>query len=67
LDMTFAKEFAITERVRFELKMESYNFTNSFMGADPSTDRNSSVFGRVVNMRAGYSGRQFQYSGRFRW
>jgi hypothetical protein len=67
LDMTLAKEFRITERVRFELKMESYNFTNSFMGADPSTDVNSSVFGRVVNIRPGYSGRQFQYNGRFRW
>jgi hypothetical protein len=67
LDLTLAKEFAITERVRFELKMESYNFTNSFMGANPSTDVNNSNFGRVVNIRPGYSGRQFQYSGRFRW
>ena len=40
---------------------------DDFMGADPVTDVNSSVFGRVVNMRAGYSGRQFQYNGRFRW
>jgi hypothetical protein len=67
LDLTLAKEFRITERVSFELKMESYNFTNSFMGADPSLDVNSSVFGRVVNIRPGYAGRQFQYNGRFRW
>jgi hypothetical protein len=67
LDMTLAKEFRITERVRFELKMEAYNATNSFMGADPSMDVNSSVFARVVNIRAGYSGRQLQYNGRFRW
>jgi hypothetical protein len=47
--------------------MEAYNATNSFMGANPSMDVNSSIFGRVVNQRAGFFGRQFQYSGRFRW
>jgi hypothetical protein len=67
IDMTLQKEFPITERVRFELKMEAYNFTNSFNGANPSTDVNSSVFGRVVQQAAGYYGRQLQYSGRFRW
>ncbi len=67
LDLTLSKEFPITEKVSFELRMESYNFTNNFKGANPSTDVNSSVFGRVVNQRAGYFGRQFQYSGRFRW
>lgn len=67
LDLTASKEFSITERVKFELRMEAYNATNSFMGANPSMDVNSSLFGRVVNQRAGYYGRQFQYSGRFRW
>jgi hypothetical protein len=47
--------------------MEAYNFTNSFNGANPSTDVNASTFGKVVNQAAGYYGRQLQYSGRFRW
>ena len=67
LDLTLSKEHPLTERLKFEIRMESYNSTNSFMGTNPSTDVNSSLFGRVVNLRSGYSGRQFQYSGRLRW
>jgi hypothetical protein len=65
LDMTLAKEFTITEKVKFELRMESYNATNTFNGANPVTNVNSSQFGQVIQQRAGYFGRQFQYSGRF--
>jgi hypothetical protein len=65
--MTLSKEYRIAEKIRFELRMEAYNLTNSFLGADPSTDVTSSLFGRVVNQRAGTSGRQLQYSARFRW
>ncbi len=67
LDLTLSKEHPITERIRFEIRMEAYNFSNSFMGANPTTDVNSSLFGRVVNQRSGFSGRQLQYSGRLRW
>ncbi|MBK9168655.1 MAG: TonB-dependent receptor [Bryobacterales bacterium] len=67
LDLTLSKEHPITEKVTFELRMESYNFLNGFNGANPSTDVNSPVFGRVVNQRGGYFGRQLQYSGKFRW
>jgi hypothetical protein len=45
--------------------MESYNATNTFNGANPVTNVNSSQFGQVIQQRAGYFGRQFQYSGRF--
>jgi hypothetical protein len=67
LDLTLAKEFLITERVKFELRMEAYNATNTFNGALPVTSITSSQFGRVVAQQAGYFGRQFQYSGRFIW
>ncbi|MGH8246477.1 MAG: carboxypeptidase-like regulatory domain-containing protein, partial [Gammaproteobacteria bacterium] len=67
LDLTLSKDFRVTERIGFELRMEAYNLTNSFIGANPTTDRASSAFGKVVSQRAGYLGRQLQYSGRFRW
>jgi hypothetical protein len=67
LDLTLAKEFNITERVTFELRMEAYNATNTFNGALPSVAFGTSAFGRVTNQLAGYNGRQFQYSGRFRF
>ncbi len=65
LDLTLNKQFTITERVKFELRMESYNALNGFIGANPVTDRNSSQFGAIIAQRPGYFGRQFQYSGRF--
>jgi hypothetical protein len=67
VDMTLSKEYRISEKIKFEIRMEAYNLTNSFLGANPSTDVTSSTFGRVVNQRAGTFGRQLQYSGRFRW
>ena len=67
IDMTLSKEYRITEKLKFELRMEAYNLTNSFLGANPSTDVTQSIFGRVVDQRAGTYGRQLQYSGRFRW
>ncbi|MBL8210249.1 MAG: TonB-dependent receptor [Bryobacterales bacterium] len=65
LDMTLNKQFDITERVKFELRMEAYNALNGFIGANPITDVNSGQFGRITSQRGGYFGRQFQYSGRF--
>ena len=67
VDLTLAKNFAITERVKFELRMESYNATNSFNGDLPSNAFGTSAFGAVTAQRPGYLGRQFQYSGRFTW
>jgi len=67
LDFTMQKMFRITEKVKWEFRMEAYNLTNSFMGANPSTDRTSSTFGQVVNQLVTHRGREFQYSGRFYW
>jgi hypothetical protein len=64
LDATLAKEFRITEKVKFELRMEAYNVANSFFGSDPDVNVNSPNFGRVVTQRGGFFGRQLQYSGR---
>jgi hypothetical protein len=67
LDLTLSKNFKVTEALGFELRMEAYNAFNGFNGANPVTNVNSSQFGAIVAQRAGYFGRQFQYSGRLRW
>ena len=67
IDMTLAKNFKLTERVGFELRMEAYNATNTFNGDLPNTTFGNSAFGAVTAQRPGYLGRQFQYSGRFTW
>jgi hypothetical protein len=68
MDMTLAKIFPIKERIKFELRIESYNITNSFSGADPNLNVTAgTTFGRITAQKAGVYGRQFQYSGRFIW
>lgn len=67
VDMTLSKSFVLTERLKFELRMESYNALNNFNGALPSTAFGTSAFGAITAQQAGYLGRQFQYSGRFTW
>ncbi|MFN9297725.1 MAG: TonB-dependent receptor domain-containing protein [Acidobacteriota bacterium] len=66
LDTTLAKEFdIIKERMKFELRAESYNTSNHFTGTTaPVTDVNSPNFGRVIQQRPGIVGRQIQFSGR---
>lgn len=67
LDLTLNKKFNITEKLALEFRMEAYNLTNSFMGANPSTDVNSGSFGQVNTQLATQSGRELQYSARFIW
>jgi hypothetical protein len=67
LDVTLGKDFKITERVGFEIKLESYNLPNIFNGANPNMTVDNSQFGRVNAQRNTYYGRQFQYTGRIRW
>jgi len=67
LDLTLAKTYRLSERLGFELRAEAYNITNSFMGANPNLNVDSSLFGRVVSQRPAFFGRQIQYVGRLRW
>jgi len=65
-DVTLNKMFPITERLKFEIRMEAYNVANSFFGADPATDpNNAATFGKVLAQRTGFYGRQMQFTGRF--
>jgi hypothetical protein len=63
LDSTLGKQFAITERVRFELRLEAYNALNSLTLTDPNLTITSASFGKVTDERTGFYGRQIQFSG----
>ncbi|MBI3280564.1 MAG: TonB-dependent receptor [Acidobacteria bacterium] len=62
IDFNVAKFFRISERIQLEFKMEAYNLTNTFSGADPVLNVTSSAFGRVTAMAAGTQGRELQYN-----
>jgi hypothetical protein len=67
VDFILSKQTNITEKLKFELRMEAYNLTNSFMGANPTTNVNSGNFGRISSKLRTHFGRSLQYSGRFIW
>jgi hypothetical protein len=64
LDSTLVKYFPITERVKFELRMEFYNLTNTFMPSDPDTGIGSGTMGASTWVAGGNYGREIQYTGR---
>ena len=67
VDFILSKRTNITETLKFELRMEAYNLTNSFMGSNPTTNVNSGNFGRISSKLRTHFGRSLQYSGRFIW
>jgi hypothetical protein len=62
MDVTLAKAFRLTERFTVELKMEAYNVSNTFTGANPDLTVTRSTFGRVLSQLSGVNGREFQYN-----
>jgi hypothetical protein len=64
LDSTLVKYFPITERVRFELRMEFYNMPNVFMPSDPDLGIGSGTMGRSTWVADGNYGREIQFTGR---
>ena len=63
-DAAAVKYFRITERVRFELRIEFFNFPNAFMPGQPNTSVTSANFGKSTTMAGGNYGREVQYTGR---
>ncbi len=64
VDLNLSKFFRITERIRLEFKMEAYNLSNTFSGANPNTTVTSAAFGKVTALAAGTKGREMQYNMR---
>jgi hypothetical protein len=54
------KSFFLTERFRFNLRMDSFNVLNSMTWADPSTSVTSSTFGQSTNILSNTYGRRTQ-------
>jgi hypothetical protein len=63
-DITLAKKFFISERVRFGLRAELYNAWNTTMFGNPNTTITSASFGRVTSTLSGGGPRNVQVAGR---
>jgi hypothetical protein len=64
LDSTLVKYFPITEKVKFELRAEFYNLSNTFIQNDPDTGIGSGTMGLSTGVMGGNYGREIQYTGR---
>src|SRR5262249_1013521 len=69
LDFSLSRTFTVTERVRAQLRMDSFNFTNTPHYDNPNTTFGSSTFGQVTTAGGNYGTgrgdpRQFQVSAR---
>lgn len=62
-DASLRKQFKITERVNFDLRIEAKNLTNTPNFAAPTTTITSSIFGRI-NADVTNAARRVQISGR---
>jgi hypothetical protein len=60
LDMSIVKRMPVTERYRFELRMDVFNAANNMTWANPSTSVLSSQFGASNNQLAATFGRRTQ-------
>ena len=60
VDTSLTKSFFITEKVRFVLRMDSFNVLNNMTWADPDTNFYSSTFGQSTNQLGNTFGRRTQ-------
>jgi hypothetical protein len=60
LDTSLVKRLPVTERFRFELRMDVFNTLNNMTWADPNTNVQSSLFGKSNNQLANTFGRRTQ-------
>ncbi len=60
-DMTLSKSFRLTERFKFEIRAEAYNAFNQINWNNPILDQTNVNFGKVIDRRPGYIGREIQY------
>ncbi len=58
MDLSVQKDFTILERVKSQLKMSTYNATNTLMRADPDMKVTDSTFGEALRQSNFQTGRQ---------
>jgi hypothetical protein len=61
LDTSLVKRLAVTEKYRFELRMDVFNALNNMTWANPNTNVQSSLFGKSNNQLANTFGRRAQF------
>jgi hypothetical protein len=64
LDLSLAKRFALTERLKLQIRLDSFNTLNGMNWATPQLTVTASDFGRTNTQLTGYYGRQVQYVAR---
>jgi hypothetical protein len=70
VDASVMKQFSITERIKFTLRMDATNFFNHTNLDNPNADVQSASAGQITNIAFngnGYTMRRVQYSGVFSW
>ena len=67
MDLSVVKDFHVTERVKFVLRVDFFNFPNTMTWANPNTSVTSSLFGVSNNTRSNSYGRRTQLGGRIEW
>jgi Carboxypeptidase regulatory-like domain len=70
LDASIMKSFAITERMRFQLRLDATNSLNHTNLGTPNNDITSPTVGQITNIAFSGNGgsmRRLQYSGTFTW
>jgi hypothetical protein len=65
LDSTISKDFHVTEKHKFELRLEMYNSLNHFIPNGPVTSVTNPQFGRSNWIYPGNYGREVQYTLRY--
>ena len=63
--MAIVKRAPITEKYRFELRVDMFNALNNMTWANPNTNVQSSLFGKSNNQLANTFGRRSQLGLRF--
>ncbi len=70
VDASVMKQFSITERIKFTLRMDATNSFNHANLDNPNADLQSATAGQITNIAfngSGASMRRLQYSGVFSW
>ncbi len=63
-NVTLVKNTAITERVKFRLEAQAFNFLNTPFFGNPNTSVTSSSFGQITGLYSGSASRNIQVAGK---